>query len=53
MGPTTQSLAVIALACILGGNIFGWLISGRPASIPAVPEVPVSGRDLAKAVKQL
>ena len=53
MGPTTQSLVVSALACILGGSISGWLSSGCPASIPAVPEVPISSRDLAKAVKQL
>ena len=53
MGPTTQSLAVIALACILGGSISGWLSSGCPASISAVPEVPITSRDLAKAVEQL
>ena len=36
-----------------GGNVSGGLFSGRPAPIQAAPEGAVSGRDLAKAVKQL
>ena len=53
MGLTTQSLAVIALAWSLGGNVSGGLFSGRPATTQAAPEEAVSGWDLAEAVKQL